>query len=128
MDFEKKKKKTKTSIAIEADKWQQFKIETLREGLEPSAAVERFIDQYLRSRYSSEKAPPEVPPTPYTPEELHKLLDEVLQDGTRHVGAIAANLELLAFALRFVGTHSFEDIRELRKRLSGMPPKPKKKN
>lgn len=131
MDSE-KKKKAKTSIAVDPDLWAEFKVEAARQRLEPGAAIERLISQYLTKRYSDDKTSPAE--ATYTAAELHALLDEVLQDGTRHMGAIVQNLELLAFALRFVGTHSTDEIRALRKRLSEEtdPKKPngkgKKKN
>lgn len=114
MDSEKKAKK-KTSIVVDPDKWAEFKAETARERTDPSAKMEALIDGYLNSRFSPKRA---AAPPLYTPEELHRLLDECLAEGTTHMDAIAHNLELLAFTLRIVGGHSIADIRGLRRELA----------
>jgi hypothetical protein len=120
------KKKTKTSIVVDREQWEEFKEEAARQGSEVSEKLNELIARYLDERYTNPKPGGAKEPDDYTPEELHALLDEVLKDGTQHISAISQNLELLAFALRFIGAHSPEEIRKLRKRLSAITPKPKK--
>jgi hypothetical protein len=111
-----KQKRQKTSISIDPDLWAEFKTESARRRIEPSEAVEHLIEDFLKARYSSDPGP--LNTLKYSAAELHNLLDEVLAEGTGHVGAIAANLELLAFAVRFVGSRSFDEIRALRRQLA----------
>ncbi len=105
------KKKIKTSVVMDPDLWAEFKVHSARKRVDPSNEMARLVEKELHG------------PRIYTGEDLHKLLDEVIeQGGGRHVDTISGLLELVTFAIRIGGRYTLEELRDLRKHLLNLPP------
>lgn len=107
----KTKKKLKTSLVIEPDLWAEFKSYSALRRADPSNEMARLIKTALHG------------PRIHTNEELHALLDQILDLGGRHAVMIGELLELVAFSLRVGGRYSIEDLRALRQRIARPSPK-----
>jgi hypothetical protein len=110
-------KRVKTSIIVDENLWREWGAELRRKGLNYTQAIEITARDFVEGSLTNPKADRSDSKAP-TRAELHQLLDEIIDDGTLHIAAIQANLELLAFACRFAGAHSMDEIRALRKKLS----------
>lgn len=105
------RKKVKTSLVMDPELWAEFKARCARKRVDPSNEMARLVEQELRG------------PRVHTGEELHELLNEVLQKGAgRHIDSISALLEMVAFAVRTAGQYTLEELRALRKHQAKLPP------
>lgn len=98
------KKKVKTSLVIDPDLWAEFKAHSALKQVDPSNEIARLIKIELRGSRI------------HTNEEIHELIDLILDKGSRHAATISELLELIAFSMRVGGRYGIEDLRALRQR------------
>jgi hypothetical protein len=111
-------KRKKTSIVVDVNLWQKFGDELRRRDLDYSEAIELIAKQAVDGSFEKMLTPlPIATQTTTTREELHELLDEIIDDGSLQLHAIEQNLEWLAFVLRVAGRFSCQELRTLRKNL-----------
>ena len=110
---------------MDQELWRRLGAVLRRRGMSYADGLEMMAKRFLNNAFDEPYIPKRKVNAP-TRAELHQLLDEIIENGTRHISAIQQNLELLAFALRMVGTRSTEELRHLRKRLDNDKPPSKK--
>jgi hypothetical protein len=129
------KDKVKTSILIDAEVWDWFIDEMHRRRVSYSSGLQKLIEEFRAKQFVQRPGPGIETAASnqadvlrgWSRTELHDMLEEILDKGTKHVAAIVQNLELLAFSMDLVGQYTPEELREMR-RARKAASKPKKKS
>ena len=107
-------KRIKTSIIIDEKLWHEFRAALRKRGSSYAAGIEILARQFLEVGYLPGVPQKEDQSVRITREELHLLVDDIIDLSPPHSHAIYAMLELLREGAKHLGTNDLAQMRRLR--------------